>query len=146
MTIASGPEIIHKTRILCLHGDISAKIFRLQARRLISTLAPHFRLVFADDGQIGKGTCRRWSRWLPHHQTSDHETAITDIEHSLRMAMKMNPGTREWVALMGFSQGAKLAISILLKNQFREQEGPHIEGFAGVYWKFRVILAGRALP
>lgn len=160
MTIASGPETIHKPRILCLHGGISAKIFRLQARRLISTLAPHFRLVFADGpyasemhadlkpvyGQIGKGTCRRWSRWLPHHQTSDHETAITDIEHSLRMAMKMDPGTGGWVALMGLSQGAKLAIIILLENQFREQEGPHLEGSAGVFWKFGVILAGRALP
>lgn len=82
MTIASGSETIHKPRILCLHGGgVSAKIFRLQVRRLNSKLAPCFRLVFADGpyaskmhadlkpvyGQIGKGTCR-WSRWLPHSQ------------------------------------------------------------------------------
>lgn len=62
------------------------------------------------------------------------------------MATKMDLGTGEWVVLMGFSQRAKIAISILLENQFREQEGPHLEVFAGVHWKFGVFLAGRALP
>ncbi|KAK1765990.1 hypothetical protein QBC33DRAFT_543125 [Phialemonium atrogriseum] len=45
-------------------------------------------------------------------------------------------GTGEWVALLGFSQGAKLAASLLLMLQRRAAKG---ESF-----RFGVLMAGRA--
>lgn len=166
MIYASGPETLHKPRILCLHGGgVSAKIFRLQARCLVASLAPYFRLVFVDGpfpsemhddlkpvyGQMGP--CHRWAAWLPHHvQNSNSDTVVVDrIEDSLQAAIKADPGTGEWVGLLGFSQGAKLAISILLENQLRQQQREVSSGeegvfFAGVHWKFGIIMAGRAPP
>lgn len=37
-------------------------------------------------------------------------------------------------------------MSVLLENQLRRQESSDSEGFAGVQWKFGIIMAGRALP
>ena len=61
-------------------------------------------------------------------------------------------GRGEWVGLMGFSQGAKLAGSMLLEQQAREVhaaatgEGVGVGtcGVEGVRWRFGVLLAGRA--
>lgn len=94
----------------------------------------------------GMGPCRRWSRWLPHHPPQDHESAVAEIEHSLTSAMDADEGTGKWVGLIGFSQGAKLALSMLLENQLRQQDEPSATGFAGVQWKFGVIMAARAPP
>lgn len=152
-------EMSHKPRILCLHGGgVSAQIFRLQCRYFLTRLEPHFRLVFADGPffsemhedlkpfYAGMGPCRRWSRWLPHHPPLDNETALAEIEYSLTTAMDADDGTGDWVGLIGFSQGAKLALSVLLENQLREQDDPFATGFAGVHWKFGIIMAARAPP
>ncbi|KAF2142259.1 uncharacterized protein K452DRAFT_287480 [Aplosporella prunicola CBS 121167] len=168
VVFASGPETIHKPRILCLHGGgVSARIFRLQARSLVASLAPYFRLVFADGPfpcimhedlkpvYSQMGPCYSWASWMPHHVTPDGidaDTVINEIEDKLRMTMKADPGTGEWVGLLGFSQGAKLTTSILLENQMRQEEarwdwrGNPVEGFAGVHWKFGVVMAGRGPP
>lgn len=61
-------------------------------------------------------------------------------------------GTGEWVGLVGFSQGAKLAGSLLLEQQAREaraketgeQVGVGPCGIPGVKWRFGVLMAGRA--
>ncbi|KAG9775189.1 hypothetical protein KCU88_g5197, partial [Aureobasidium melanogenum] len=49
--------------------------------------------------------------------------------------MESDGGTGEWVGVLGFSQGAKLAASLLYEQQLQGKPGP---------WKFAVILAGRA--
>lgn len=165
---ASGLETLHKRRILCLHGGgVSAKIFRLQARRLIQALSPYFRLVFADGPfpsemhpdlipvYSAMGPCYRWAGWLPQHIAAggtDGDSAVKKIQESLQQAMDSDPGTGEWVGLLGFSQGAKLAFSILLEDQQRRQESTSktsfqdISSFLGVNWKFGVLLAGRGPP
>jgi hypothetical protein len=51
-------------------------------------------------------------------------------------------GTGEWVALMGFSQGAKIAASLLYRQQVREEKLG--KGNAGSNYRFAVLLAGRA--
>ena len=94
----------------------------------------------------GMEPCRRWSRWLPHHPPIEHESTIAEIEYALTHDMEADKGTGEWVGLIGFSQGAKVAVSMLLENQLRQQEDPFAPGFAGVQWKFGVIFAGRAPP
>ena len=47
----------------------------------------------------------------------------------------------EWVAVLGFSQGAKVAASLLFDQQAREAAA---SGSAESNWRFAVILAGRA--
>lgn len=48
----------------------------------------------------------------------------------------------KWVAAMGFSQGAKVAASIMLRQQLRAKA--YGQEQAGSDFKFAVILAGRA--
>jgi hypothetical protein len=60
--------------------------------------------------------------------------------------MESDEGSGEWVGLLGFSQGAKLAASLLYERQLRgdaeggKGNGPGVE----VDWQFAVIMAGRA--
>ncbi|KAK2809846.1 hypothetical protein FQN50_003487 [Emmonsiellopsis sp. PD_5] len=168
---SSGPETLHKRRILCLHGGgVSAKIFQLQARRLIQALSPYFRLVFADGPFPSEmhpdlipvyspmGPCYHWAGWLPQHLAAsgfDDDLTVKKIQESLQRTMASDPGTGEWVGLLGFSQGAKLAFSILLEDQQRRQEPSKIKppcqnmnrsSFLGVNWKFGILLAGRGPP
>lgn len=170
MGYSSGPETLAKPRILCLHGGgVSARIFRLQARRLVSCLASRFRLVFADGPFWSEmhpdlrpvysqmGPCRQWAAWSAGtHETLNHdcETVVDAIETSLMATMKADPGSGEWVGVLGFSQGARLAASILLENQIRRDESDingdgvrqAYEPFTGIDWKFGVLMAGRGPP
>ncbi|KAJ6013602.1 hypothetical protein N7540_008193 [Penicillium herquei] len=160
------PETLQKPRILCLHGGgVSAKIFRLQARQLIQALAPYFRLVFVDGPfpsdmhpdliPVYKkmGPCYSWAdlslQCTLSNGSPDFNTIIEKIRGSLRCAMEADPGTGDWVGLLGFSQGARLAISILLEDEIRANEFNYNaldSGFLGVKWHFGVLLAGRGPP
>lgn len=183
MSVTQPPpeSTLHLPRLLCLHGGgVTAEIFRLQSRNIISHLQPYFRLVFADGpflcnpgpGMIpvyaDYGPYRRWLRWLP----GDHppveggdKEAVRLIEGKMREAMEADDArgaTGDWVGLMGFSQGAKLASSVLYESQLREEKkekdaGPRdgmyggfsddeddVVGLAGGKWKFAVCMAGRA--
>ncbi|KAI9925091.1 hypothetical protein ASPWEDRAFT_689518 [Aspergillus wentii DTO 134E9] len=155
MPIAS-PDTLDKPRILCLHGGgSSAEIFRIQTQRLAAALSPYFRLVFvqapfpatmAPDlqpfyGSMGLDSCRQW-----YQPGTSNETIITQLESTLQTAMATDAGTGKYTAVLGFSQGAKMAMSILLENQFRRDADPTLAGFAGVHFEFGIILAGRALP
>jgi predicted esterase len=101
------------------------------------------------------GPFRRWIRFLPEHPEIDAGICIKAIGHSLRVAIEKDDregGRGEWVGLMGFSQGAHLAASVLLEQQTREDmayrqgRNPDI-GFSGVRdlrWRFGILLAGKA--
>lgn len=145
-------------RILCLHGGgVNAKVFRQQSRGLIKQLKSHFRLVFADGPFFCKpgpgivpvyenhGPFRRWMRWLPEQPECDARTAAKRIDRQIKQAMDEDDeqgATGEWVGLLGFSQGAKLAASMLFMQQKRaELLG---ENMAGSNFRFAVIMAGRA--
>lgn len=172
--MANSPDTLHLPRILCLHGGgVTAEIFRTQSRAIIAQLTPYFRLVFADGpflcnagpGMIpvyaDYGPYRRWLRWLPEHQAMEDEDTIYEIEYQMRSAMEadtMLGADGEWVGLLGFSQGAKLAASVLYESQLRNEvavknssdgmyggwEEENVEGFGGGKWRFAVLLAGRA--
>ncbi|KAF2681882.1 hypothetical protein K458DRAFT_420255 [Lentithecium fluviatile CBS 122367] len=163
------PDSKHLPRLLCLHGGgVNASIFAAQSRSLIRHLQHSFRLVWAD----GPFFCdphsdiihvygsyapfRRWLRWLPEHAEIDAESAVEEIGYAIRSAMEGDEregGRGEWVGILGFSQGAKVAGSLLLEQQAREElarrngtkdigVGPI--GIPGLNWRFAVLLAGRA--
>ena len=70
---------------------------------------------------------------------------MRDIDNCLENAKSQDDGlgaTGEWVALLGFSQGAKLCASLLYRQQARaETYGKHV---AGPNYRFGILLAGRA--
>ena len=47
-------------------------------------------------------------------------------------------GRGEWIGLVGFSQGAKVVASLLLREQVLTMEGKSGQG-----WRFAVLMAGR---
>jgi predicted esterase len=138
-------------RILCIHGGgVNASIFRAQFRAFLShpRLKDRYRFVFVDapffcDEGVGVhpvysawGPFRRWFRWLDSHPAIEPSACQYELEYTLERCMSSDEGTGEWVATLGFSQGAKLACSLLYEQQISERaEGP---------WKYAVILAGRA--
>ncbi|GAM83297.1 hypothetical protein ANO11243_012840 [Dothideomycetidae sp. 11243] len=151
---STNDDTLSLPRILCLHGGgVNAEVFSLQARSLNRSLRPHFRLVFADgpyfcaagpgigDVYGAYGPFRRWLRWLPEHPAVDDGAAAEEILYALRGAMRDDAGTGPWVALLGFSQGAKVAASLLYDVQQARKKGyiPILEGD----WKFAVLLQGR---
>lgn len=161
MTVTTLPETydrtLHLPRILCLHGGgTNAKIFRAQCRILRAELSTKFRLCFAEapfPSQPGPdvvsvyrdfGPFRRWLRSGPEHPRIDPEAAVELIEESLYAAMSEDDrqgATGEWVGLIGFSQGAKMCASLLLRQQVRaEKLGRHR---AGSNYRFAVLIAGR---
>ena len=91
------------------------------------------------------GPFKRWLRWRPEHPWIPPQDIVAALDSQLAAAMKHDDargGTGEWVALLGFSQGAKIAASLLYRQQVREEAfGKHRAGSA---YQFGVLLAGRA--
>ncbi|KFA68960.1 hypothetical protein S40285_07009 [Stachybotrys chlorohalonatus IBT 40285] len=147
----------HLPRILCLHGGgTNARIFRMQCRVLKKQLASSFRLVFAEAPFLSEagpdvvsvyrdyGPFKRWLRWLPTHPPLKADDVIAAVDQSLDVAMCEDDeqgATGDWVAILGFSQGAKVAASILLRQQMINQ------GFgtrkSTTNFKFAILIAGR---
>ncbi|KAL5121362.1 hypothetical protein ACEQ8H_000830 [Pleosporales sp. CAS-2024a] len=167
-TSTDAPDTRALPRILCLHGGgVNAAIFKTQSRALIRHLQHSFRLVWADgpflsdphpdviDVYGSYGPFRRWLRWKPEHAEIDSESCMHEIGYAIRTAMQHDDsegGTGEWVGLMGFSQGAKMAANLLLEQQAREEEATRTRqpletsliGLPGINWRFGILLAGRA--
>lgn len=155
----SRDHTLHLPRILCLHGGGSnARIFQAQCRALKAELSHRFRLVFADapfHSEPGPdvtlvyknfGPFRRWLRSGPNHPHIPAQEAVEEIEDSLSWAMRESDrhgATGEWVGIMGFSQGAKMAASLLLRQQIHAAELPGSH-FAPSAYRFAVLFAGRA--
>ncbi|GAB1312814.1 putative esterase afoC [Madurella fahalii] len=156
-----------RPRILCLHGGgTTGAIFHAQCRALIRGL-PHFRLVFADapfPSEPGPGILPvyeawgppflRWLPWKPWHPQLDDGAAARAIMSCLDKTKADDDaggGCGPWVALLGFSQGAKLAASLLLDQQVRREKelngnakesGGADESESNLY-RFGVLVAGR---
>ncbi|KAI1112851.1 serine hydrolase FSH [Nemania sp. NC0429] len=166
--MAGGADpTLHSPRILCLHGGgTNARIFRAQCRMLSRALEPRFRLAYAEAPYLSsagpdviavyaaEGPFKRWLRWLPEHEKLDDAVMVRDIDTALREAMDADDAEGAdgpWVGLLGFSQGAKLAMSLLFRQQQRlarrrGNEGRQAQagGDGDDGWKFAVALAGRA--
>lgn len=156
---------LHLPRILCLHGGgANAQVFRLQCRGLCRALQTSFRFVFVDAPYLSPADpgimatyselapFRRWLRWQVDQPNPGPEAICRDIDHALHDAMAADSAlgaTGNWVAVMGFSQGAKVAASLLLRQRLRaEKLGPDqhadVKCAKDVYFQFGVLLAGRA--
>lgn len=139
-------------RILCLHGGgTNARIFRMQCRVLERMLRSHFRLVYAEaplPAQPGPDVTAAYKdygpfkAWLRVHSQDPilNEYQIVDgIKDSLSIAQLEDDNrgaTGEWVGLLGFSQGAHLAASILANQQV-------LHSGRNAIYRFAILLAGR---
>ncbi len=154
-TVALGQ--LHLPRILCLHGGgANAEAFRLQSRGLFRLLGDKFRFVFPDAPYLSPPDpglmptyahlqpFRRWLRWMMDQPDPGPEVICHDIDRVINEAMAQDDAlgaTGDWVALMGFSQGAKVCASLLLRYQLRADklENQPVE----TKFKFAILLAGR---
>ncbi|KAF2235382.1 citrinin biosynthesis oxidoreductase CtnB [Viridothelium virens] len=137
-SVPTSDPTLSLPRILCLHGGgTNASIFRAQCRILRRHLEHSFRLVFPDAPYLSKpgpdvtsvyadwGPFRSWMKPQPDTATAPTPFSIpviAAIDASLDDAMRADDeagATGEWVGLLGFSQGAKLAASLLLREQDR---------------------------
>ncbi|PWY79149.1 hypothetical protein BO70DRAFT_257829, partial [Aspergillus heteromorphus CBS 117.55] len=147
----------HLPRLLLLHGGgTNARIFRSQCRSLRAALTPYFRLVFVDapfpsvPGPDVIKVYEKWGPfrcWIPQPPCSNavhsRGEVVRGVQGALRKAMTDDDargGRGEWVGVLGFSQGAKVAASLLVGMQ----GGRKREGGMGLRLRFGVLLAGRA--
>jgi predicted esterase len=123
-------------------------------------MAAHFRLVFVDapfpcnahpaiERVYGdQGPFYRWLRWQEDHDEVDAGQAASMILSQCKAAMDGDPGTGDWVGVLGFSQGAKVAASLLwLQERTAKKLGgpPRLPALgADVRFRFGVIMAGSA--
>ncbi|KFA51437.1 hypothetical protein S40293_03253 [Stachybotrys chartarum IBT 40293] len=140
-------------RILCLHGGgVNARVFELQCRAIIARLGAQFRFVFVDGpfpcqphpailavyGEMGP--FYRWLRWLPDQSAAaNDEAAAALIREQVLGGMRADRGTGPWVGVLGFSQGAKIAASLLWAQQRVRALGL---GAPLTDFRFGVLMAG----
>ncbi|KAF2090827.1 putative phospholipase/carboxylesterase [Saccharata proteae CBS 121410] len=153
--------------LACFHGGGSnAEIYAIQCARLSNALSPQFTLHFFDAPFIrsaGPGVLpifvdyapfRTWLRVIKSTDESGAEVeeevgdgsgyddAETDgVERVLRLMAKVAP-LEEWVGVMGFSQGTRVAGGLLLDQQRREERG--LESRTRL--KFGVLCMGGRTP
>lgn len=137
-------------RILALHGGgTNSRIFKAQCRALEASLNAHkFRLVYAEapfPSVPGPDVLSVYSRWGPFKAWLRSSDVITPspqdlgaVETAITEAVRADDelgGRGAWVSVLGFSQGARIAASLLLQQQRR---------FVHQYdFSFGVLLAGR---
>lgn len=146
-------------RILCLHGGgTNSRIFHMQCRALSLHLKSHFRLVYAEapfpstagpDVLSVYAECGPFKRWVctvePNAVERQPQETWAAIERSVGDAMDEDDelgATGDWVAVLGFSQGAKVAASILLRQQ-EQPEGLGRMRRSQEGFRFGVLMAGR---
>lgn len=148
----------HLPRILMFHGGgTNSRIFRAQTRVVRRLLRPYFRFVFVEAPYVshpgpdvvkvfeGMGPFKGWLRWRDDDCYRGHVEATQRIHDAIEAAMvedDMRGGDGEWVGLMGFSQGAKLAASLLYTQQYQQE----VLGKPSSWPRFRfgILLQGRA--
>lgn len=93
------------------------------------------------------GPFRRWLRWKPEHPALTAEEIVRALDESLDAAMRhddLQGATGQWVALMGFSQGAKLSASLLYRQQREQEILPMEKRLSKPNFRFAVLIAGRS--
>lgn len=126
-------ESRRKPAILCLHGGgTSAAIYKIQTLRLRRALETHFDFVFIDGPFITSpgpgvlpffddaGPYYSWERSTDLGRIPDE--SMTLVRNTLKKGRSRTG--HGFVAIMGFSQGAKLGAAVMLEEQERSQLSP----------------------
>ncbi|KAB8437405.1 hypothetical protein FH972_025083 [Carpinus fangiana] len=156
MAIDGEDPTLPLPRIMCLHGGgTNSRIFRLQCRGLERALRSTFRLVYAEAPFPAKpgpdvtavykdcGPFKAWLRIWPDDPVQDATDVMTEVHDSIMAAKRHDDArgaTGAWVGLLGFSQGAKLAASIIYSQQLRWQANSDSIWHG---YRFAILLAGR---
>ncbi|KAI0441081.1 serine hydrolase FSH [Xylaria telfairii] len=126
-TQSQEPSTVHSPRILCPHES-------------------EFRFVFVEapfSSTAGSDVMSVYNQWGPFKRWVRF---VRGIDHAIGDEMNrddLRGATGEWVGLLGFSQGARVAASVLYQPQF--QEGTRKPGRIGAERiRFGVLFAGRA--
>ncbi|KZL83287.1 oxidoreductase [Colletotrichum incanum] len=116
-----------RPKILCLHGGgSSGTIFQIQLIRLSRVLEPRFEFVFLDgpiETEPGPGVlpvfegCGPYYRWVSDDPSSPAEELQQQKETAMELLKMYVQQTGPYVGVMGFSQGARAAASLLLEQQ-----------------------------
>ncbi|KAI9854667.1 MAG: hypothetical protein M1813_000914 [Trichoglossum hirsutum] len=115
-------------QILCLHGGGSnAAIFHAQTRFIRHALRDRFEFIYVDapfESDPGPGIlptfedCGPYFRWTAMRAGEDEGRAAWQI---LRRLVEEEPGV---VGLLGFSQGVRAVMGLLLRQQKQQQTAP----------------------
>ena len=150
-------------RIACFHGSGSnGSIYQIQCLRLQMLLESEFEFVFFDapfERDAGPGVLPWFEEYAPFKSwimkreggTGEEIADGTDgrlgsengVERAKRL-MREAGGGGEWIAVMGFSQGTKMAGGLLKDQEKRKKEGVR-EG-DGFDLKFGVLCMGSGAP
>ncbi|KAL9561595.1 hypothetical protein ACKAV7_014151 [Fusarium commune] len=160
-------ESLFLPRLLCLHGGgTNALIFHAQCRAIRARLDKTFRFVFIDAPYFshpGPDVESVYAEWIPFRSwkrpgyvfdndsaqfsfTDDEE--IEKIDKCLATGMRKDDeagGRGPWVGLLGFSQGANMAASLLRRQQTWKQDanlGALTATVLEANFRFAVLLAG----
>lgn len=148
----------HLPRILCLHGGgTNARIFKAQCRQLSAQLKSDYRLIYAEAPWVSVagpdvlavygewGPFKRWLRWSLEQPEITTQETVKELHKCLAKDIETDNAcgaTGEVVAILGFSQGAKVAASMLY---WQERSGQSLGLKAGdPGYRFGVLLAGSA--
>ncbi|OHF02959.1 oxidoreductase [Colletotrichum orchidophilum] len=136
-----------RPKILCLHGGgSSAGIFQMQLIRLSRVLEPRFEFVFLDgpiETEAGPGVlpvfegCGPYRRWVSDDPSLPAEEFQRQKDTAMAMLKVYVQQTGPYVGVLGFSQGARAASSLLLE----QQRQPFVP-----YQLFGVFLCGTYPP
>jgi predicted esterase len=125
--------------ILCLHGGgTNSTIFKVQTIRLQRALSSHFNFVFLD----GPFTCPPGPGVLPTFEDCgpflrwNKSPSDPSLPEETKKLIANACKETEFVGVLGFSQGAKLAAGLLLEQQIRKRRG----------FRFGVLLMGVSPP
>ena len=132
--------------ILCLHGSgVNATVFKFQTQVFRNLLSKTFDFVFLDapfERAAGDGVlpffdgCEPFFRWKSKSDDNifTHEEVEPEVKKLIEKTLKMGD---DWVGILGFSQGGRLAAGLLAEQERREEETGEGEGEG---FKFGVFL------
>ncbi|KAK4898137.1 hypothetical protein LTR27_004144 [Elasticomyces elasticus] len=155
-------QTLHLPRILAFHGGgTNPQIFKLQCRALTKALQTSFRFVYVRapyTSQPGpdvrthfadKAPFLAWLRWSYKDgaKMPMPGEAVDSMHRDIKAAMDLDDAqgaTGDWVGLLGFSQGAKLAASLLYTQQYCLRVLGRESSHQPPEFRFAVLIAGRS--
>ncbi|QRD93232.1 serine hydrolase FSH [Aspergillus flavus] len=144
-------------RIACFHGGgSSAAIYEIQCSFLTALLAHEFQFEFFEgpfDSIAGPGILpafggfEPYKSWFSKGESNGHNWTEQDsLEWVWTMMEERRAGQGgEWVGVMGFSEGTRIASGLLLDQQSREKLGLR-PAVPSIQLRFGVLCMGGGPP